>query len=154
MATLDYVEIPTYATRLQSTNRSSHDIRPAHKIVTSLPNPNPIQPTSPTKPVFNSLIPQIILSSSLHIPESPTPSNVTTTSPLLSAREPLSIPTTTVNFKRFVSKCGPVFWFQDRVEEVIMWRKWKVTGVWMAVYAFLCVFTLYYVFCVELTSGL
>ena len=159
MATLDYVEIPPYATRLQDSPRQSH------KIVTSLPNahPNPHitqSPTSPTKAGgLNMFIPQILLSSTLHIPESPMQhNNFSTTStttplttgasarklspnvtPLLSRRDPLSIPTTTVNFKRFVSKSGPVFWFQDRVEEVVMWRRgWKVTGVWMCVYAFLC----------------
>jgi hypothetical protein len=43
------------------------------------------------------------------------------------------------NFRRFVAKVGPVFWVQDRVEEILLWRKgWRVTGTWMAVYAFLC----------------
>jgi hypothetical protein len=32
-----------------------------------------------------------------------------------------------------------VFWLQDRVEEIITWRKdWKVTVLWMAIYSFLC----------------
>ena len=58
-------------------------------------------------------------------------------------REPLSITTTTINFKRFIVKSGLVFWFLDQVEEVVMWRKgWKVTGVWMASYAFLCALNL------------
>ncbi|KAG5644327.1 hypothetical protein DXG03_008685 [Asterophora parasitica] len=57
---------------------------------------------------------------------------------LLTTKDPLSLPTTSANFKRFVSKAGPIFWFQDRVEEVVMWRRgWRVTGVWMAAYAFL-----------------
>jgi len=60
---------------------------------------------------------------------------------LLSTRDPLSIPITTVNFRRFVSKSGPVFWLQDRLEEVVMWRKGnRYTAVWMGVYAFLCYF--------------
>jgi hypothetical protein len=161
--TLDYADIPPYATRLQSTDPSSHTIRPAPKVLTSLPNPNnhhassttPIQPTSPTKGGFNMMIPQMLLSSTFQIPEghtsiphsmaaatastSPRTTISTASVPLLSTRDPLSIPTTTINFKRFVSKSGPVFWFQDRVEEVVMWRRgWKVTGVWMACYAFLC----------------
>jgi hypothetical protein len=54
-------------------------------------------------------------------------------------RDPLSIPITTVNFRRFVSKVGPVFWLQDRLEEILMWRRgWTVTSAWMAFYAFLC----------------
>ena len=57
----------------------------------------------------------------------------------MSTRDPLSIPITTVNFRRFVSKSGPVFWLQDRVEEVVMWRRGnRYTAVWMGVYAFLC----------------
>ena len=39
MSTMDYVEIPSYATRLRSAE--SHDTRPAPKIVTSLPRPEP-----------------------------------------------------------------------------------------------------------------
>jgi len=57
----------------------------------------------------------------------------------MSTRDPLSVPTTTVNFRRFISRVGPVFWLQDRIEEIITWRKgWKVTVLWMAIYAFLC----------------
>ncbi|KAF8990954.1 hypothetical protein BDZ89DRAFT_1106687 [Hymenopellis radicata] len=59
--------------------------------------------------------------------------------PLMSAKDPLSIPVMSVNFRRFVSKIGAVFWMQDRVEEIVMWRRgWKVTTTWMAAYAFLC----------------
>ena len=58
---------------------------------------------------------------------------------LLSKRDPLSIQITTINFKRFIEVVGPVFWLQDRIEEILFWRKGaKVTGVWMAAYAFIC----------------
>jgi hypothetical protein len=81
-----------------------------------------------------NLIPQILLSSSMQPPQTTTTAGV-----LLSTRDPLSIPITTVNFRRFVAKSGAMFWVQDRVEEVVMWKKgWKVTAVWMAVYGFLC----------------
>ncbi|PPQ99656.1 hypothetical protein CVT26_009190 [Gymnopilus dilepis] len=63
------------------------------------------------------------------------PENVT----LLSSRDPLSLPIMSTNFKRFVSIVGPVFWLQDRVEEVLLWKRgWMRTGVWMAAYALLC----------------
>lgn len=40
-----------------------------------------------------------------------------------------------------MARVGPVFWLQDRVEEVLMWRcGWKYTGIWIAGYAFLCYF--------------
>ena len=58
---------------------------------------------------------------------------------MLSARDPLSLPITSNNFKRFVARAGFVFWRQDRVEEVIMWRRGtSVTSAWLAAYGFLC----------------
>ncbi|KIM71444.1 hypothetical protein PILCRDRAFT_17074 [Piloderma croceum F 1598] len=170
MATLDYAEIPSYATRLQSADPADHTIRTAPKILTALPNPdNGHSPTSadsqpsaapaagPSAP-FSMTIPNLLLSSALQFPDATTTTNTPTSAaaaatsnprrvysntpvPLLTTRELLSITTTTINFKRFVAKSGPAFWFLDRVEEVVMWRKgWKVTGVWMAGYAFLCYF--------------
>ncbi|KIJ59664.1 hypothetical protein HYDPIDRAFT_33002 [Hydnomerulius pinastri MD-312] len=114
---------------------------------------------SPTKSAL-SLVPQLLLSSSLPTSASTpsatpststTPSATTTftstTNPrapphsLLSTRDPLSLPIMTSNFRRFVAKIGPVFWLQDRVEEVILWKKgWRRTTVWLAVYGFLCYF--------------
>lgn len=166
MASLDYVEIPSYATRLPSPPPSSKSRspspRPQPKVTTALPHPTtplqtspatnsvnipPKQPTSsssatdsPTRSTFGNL-PGMLLASTLQIPShtpagSSNPRNVTN---LLSTRDPLSVPITTVNFRKFVGKVGPVFWIQDRVEEILMWRKgWKVTGMWMAAYAFLC----------------
>ncbi|KDQ50506.1 hypothetical protein JAAARDRAFT_74158 [Jaapia argillacea MUCL 33604] len=140
---IDYVEIPTYATLLQSSS-TPHDIRLAPTITTPLPHPTPSSsassPTAPTSPAkalaFN--LPQMLLSS---IPTPPPGPRGAKTIGLLSNKDPLSIPITSANFRRFVSKSGPVFWVQDRIEEVVMWRRGgRVTGVWMAGYAFLCYF--------------
>ncbi|KAF7370431.1 hypothetical protein MSAN_00674800 [Mycena sanguinolenta] len=132
MATLDYIEVPASASRLRpQSDGSTHDIRRAPKIVTSLPHPRPppihrrtesaSSITSPAKNAVN-LIPQLLLSS---LPSNP----------------PQQVPILTVNFKRFVERVGPIFWLQDRIEEIILWKKgWKVTGVWIAAYAFLCYF--------------
>lgn len=145
MASLDYISVPSCATRLQSDG----GIRPAPKILTSLPHPSPDDFASEPSPVLSpsktfNLLPSILLSSAL--PAGPN----TAASPrrsgkknererLLSTREPLSIPITSVNFKRFVETVGPVFWLQDRVEEIVMWRRgWKLTVAWMAAYSFLC----------------
>ncbi|OCH84108.1 hypothetical protein OBBRIDRAFT_764704 [Obba rivulosa] len=152
MATLDYVDVPPCATRLQ-TNVPIEDIRPTPKIVTPLPRPershtrsaslpSNLSPTSPTKVAFN--LPQVLLSSALQLPANapatPRDGGKGATR-LLTTRDPLSIPITTVNFRRFVSKSGPAFWLQDRLEEIVMWRKGqKYTVVWMAVYAFICYF--------------
>ena len=142
MDALDYIDIPIGATRLRNTkNAKSHDIRPAPKIITAVPNPSP--PPSPTSmrrkpsilaspatslaPPTLSLIPQLMLSASLP-PSLPNPSATapaaSKTDPihatLLSSRDPPSFPIMTINFKRFLSIVEPVFWLQDRVEEVIL----------------------------------
>ncbi|KAK1224884.1 hypothetical protein PQX77_012196 [Marasmius sp. AFHP31] len=47
---------------------------------------------------------------------------------LLSNKDPLSIPIMSVNFKEFIQRVGPVFWLQDRIEEIVCWRRgWKMT---------------------------
>ena len=115
---------------------------------------------SPSSPAISHL-PQLLLSSSLPPsslnPASPSSSNATPiTGPsatpqssrkknhsftLLSSRDPISIPLMTTNFKRFVSVIGPVFWLQDRIEEILLWKRgWLRTTVWMTSYAFLCSF--------------
>ncbi|KAH9933173.1 integral peroxisomal membrane peroxin-domain-containing protein [Epithele typhae] len=152
MATMDYVEIPSYATRLRSA-KPTDDLRPAPKIVTSLPRPEhspvrsttgmPAAPMSPSKGGSN--LTSMLLSSALQLPvnapAAPRDYGSGKGARLLSTRDPLSIPITTTNFRRFVSKSTPIFWLQDRVEEIVLWKKsWKYTLVWMAAYAFLCYF--------------
>ncbi|KAF7968953.1 hypothetical protein HWV62_28797 [Athelia sp. TMB] len=164
MATLEYVQIPPYATRLSP---NSHRAQP--KVESTLPSPLRRASTfkSPASPInvttiggqAISLLPQLLLSS-VNIPTdasgsegtkqpasgtsaspSPAGSRIISKTKLLSSRDPLSIPISTANFRRFVAKVGPVFWLQDRVEEIILWRRgWRVTGSWMALYAFLCYF--------------
>lgn len=158
MASLEYVEVPTFATRLQSTS-----LRPETKIHTGLPHPEPTKsvqqpPTSPSS-TLSTILPQILLSSSIQVPPTTNDESYSIPGPrrtpvqLLSTRDPLSIPIATVNFKRFVAKTGPVFWFQDRVEEILMWRRgWKVTGDWIAAYAFLCMSTASYLHFILLTT--
>ncbi|KAF9240168.1 hypothetical protein BU15DRAFT_61505 [Melanogaster broomeanus] len=111
---------------------------------------------SPTKAAL-SLVPQLLLSSSLPtsasslaIPSIPPSTTSTATGTLnsrappqtlLTTRDPLSLPIMTSNFRRFVAKVGPMFWLQDRIEEVVLWKKgWKRTTVFLAAYGFLCYF--------------
>ncbi|KAG6898707.1 hypothetical protein C0993_004956 [Termitomyces sp. T159_Od127] len=158
MASLAYISVPPCATRLESPSQS---LQRAKKVTTPLPNgtsqlsaPSTNTPTqtgmnSSTAAAF-SLLPQMLLSSTLPTtPSSPSAKDkekekekVTRKGlQLLTTKEPLSIPITTANFKRFVAKVGPIFWMQDRIEEVILWKRgWRVTGVWMAAYAFFCYF--------------
>ncbi|KAI0338995.1 hypothetical protein BDW22DRAFT_1487362 [Trametopsis cervina] len=145
MATLDYVDIPSSATRLHSLTPSA-SMRPQPKITVPLPHPShaptpllsPSTTDSPFSPSFT--LSHVLLAGA--IPNAPTTPRARTDAPrLVSTKDPLSIPITTVNFKRFVGKAGPVFWVQDRLEEVVMWRRGnRYTGVWIAGYAFLCYF--------------
>ncbi|KAI9443349.1 integral peroxisomal membrane peroxin-domain-containing protein [Lactarius indigo] len=131
MAVFDYVDIPACATLLPSDVNHHTDV----KVQTSLP---PTSHGSSTRTVFGNL-PGLLLASSLQLPTNHSTENPRNVSQLMSTRDPLSVPTTTVNFRRFISRIGPVFWLQDRVEEIITWRKgWKVTALWMAIYSFLC----------------
>ncbi|KAF5317834.1 hypothetical protein D9619_012638 [Psilocybe cf. subviscida] len=151
-------------------NGASSEIRPAPRIITPLPHPSPppspgtqraslisTSASSLTSPTM-SLIPQLLLSSTIPgltgTPGSTTGGTGTGAAPqanprkdgedvptLLSSRDPLSVPIMTVNFKRFVSIVGPIFWVQDRIEEIVFWKRgWRRTAVWMAVYAFICFF--------------
>ncbi|KAI6044749.1 hypothetical protein EDC04DRAFT_2865675 [Pisolithus marmoratus] len=113
-------------------------------------------PPGPSKTAL-SIIPQLLLSSPLPtaatstVTSAPSSTGLSlfTTSPrsgqtsqtLLSARDPLSLPIVSNNFRRFVARVGPVFWLQDRIEEIILWKKgWKRTVVWLAAYGFICYF--------------
>ncbi len=58
--------------------------------------------------------------------------------PLTTQREPLSLQAMTTTFRRFVARCGPVFWALDRVEEVVYWRKPVWTLAWIVGWGFLC----------------
>ncbi|KAN0074594.1 hypothetical protein V8E55_011643 [Tylopilus felleus] len=155
MATFEYVEIPADAIRLKSTS-----LEPATKILTSLPDTTRMssgmsraaaESLSPTKSAL-ALVPQLLLSASIPSPTLPSTASIissaiATPNPrapsysLLSTRDPLSVPIMTANFRRFVSRVGPVFWLQDRVEEIILWKKgWKRTIVFLAAYGFFCYF--------------
>ncbi|KAJ3876685.1 integral peroxisomal membrane peroxin-domain-containing protein [Lentinula edodes] len=168
MATLDYISIPSCASRLkihsssELSSANESDIRPAPKLRTNLPRPTSESsegPTSPSKGFAGSsalnLLPNLLLSSSLPSTSvsDPTFPSDSKSNPgrkrfkklhqepivLLSNKDPLSIQITSVNFKRFIERVGPVFWLQDRLEEIVFWRRGsKVTGTWLAVYCFLC----------------
>lgn len=50
-------------------------------------------------------------------------------------KDPLSLVITTKNFRAFVAKAGPLFWFQDHVEATFLWDDWAWTAMWMAIWA-------------------
>ena len=159
---LDYVDVPPGATLLQSTTPLHRSLRPAPKIVTPLPNPSPPSSPTTTRNRSNStpgspslsVLPQLLLSSALPggptitgLSAAPPPTSLSphSTGSLLSSKDPLSVPILTVNFRRFVSCVGPVFWLQDRIEEIVTWKKgWKVTCSWLSAYGFFCEFQSFY----------
>jgi len=114
---------------------------------------NPTAASSPSKTAL-SIIPQLLLSSSIPTSAASITSNASgsmfgttkftamvgqTSHTYLSTHDPLSLSTMTTNFRRFVAKVGPLFWLQDRIEEIILWKKgWKRTTVWLAAYGFIC----------------
>ncbi|SPO24493.1 related to PEX29 - peroxisomal integral membrane peroxin [Ustilago trichophora] len=60
--------------------------------------------------------------------------------PVAQNKEPLSLPTTTKNFRGFVQKSGPMFWFQDGVEATLMWQDTCWTLMWMAIWAVISIY--------------
>lgn len=60
--------------------------------------------------------------------------------PVAKNKEPLSLPTTTKNFRGFVQKSGPMFWFQDGVEATLMWQDTSWTLMWMAIWAVISIY--------------
>jgi hypothetical protein len=145
MSVFDYVDIPAYATSAPAEVKKPSGAKA--KVDISLPpssnaTDDSASSSSPgntqTRTVFGNL-PGLLLASSLQIPTNVSNENPRKVSQLMSTRDSLSVPTTTVNFRRFISKVGPVFWLQDRVEEIVTWKKgWKVTVLWMMAYSFLC----------------
>lgn len=163
MATFPHLQVPIGATRLrEEKGKTSSEFKPPHKVTVSLPPPSspsttPLRPSllstaastvsSPTTAATSavSMIPQLLLSTSLS-PMTPSASGFNPRKRLdphapilLSSKDPLSLPILTSNFKRFVMAVGPVFWLQDRIEEVVFWKRgWMWTTIWMAGYALLC----------------
>ncbi|KZV64763.1 hypothetical protein PENSPDRAFT_745287 [Peniophora sp. CONT] len=158
MSLPDYIEVPPYATLLPSAptpsptpKKKAPPTLQSTTVTSGFPPTSPtsesppLSPTtgqsgfSPGRSVFSN-VPGVLLNSALQIPAGvQLPANPKGSIALLSTRDPLSVPITTTNFRRFISKVGPVFWLQDRIEEIIFWRKGtKFTATFMAIYAFLC----------------
>ncbi|KAF9087476.1 SET-binding factor 2 [Mortierella sp. GBA35] len=54
----------------------------------------------------------------------------------------LSIQATTINFTRFVHKTTGLFWFQDRIEDILTWKDpWNSVFV-LVLYCFVCIYPL------------
>ncbi|GAA5841735.1 hypothetical protein JCM3766R1_005166 [Sporobolomyces carnicolor] len=97
----------------------------------------PSAPPSPEKPSggFSSLrlssLEDVLLKSVISSTVGPQPT-------VQSGKEPLSLQATSVNFRRFVQKSGPVFVAQDAAEAVFRWEDPPKTVFFAACWAFLC----------------
>lgn len=113
--------------------------RSSAQLVTS---PTSGTPQSPMRASSFSIPSMLLAATTQSLPPAPpSPREISEGNKLLSNRDSLSIQITTANFRRFVSRSGPVFWFQDRVEEIILWRRgWCYTTAWACAYTFLCEF--------------
>jgi hypothetical protein len=141
-----WIKVPPYAT---SISRDGDDYNILQTSLVAPPSPKAAKNAnelpsgrarSDSSSSLTTNLTNAVLAAALNVPAPSTPSDPRKTAGrLLSTRDSLSIPITAVNFRRFVSKSGAVFWLQDRVEEVIFWRRgWKVTASWMVAYSFLC----------------
>ncbi|GAA5960495.1 hypothetical protein JCM3765_003655 [Sporobolomyces pararoseus] len=95
----------------------------------------PSAPPSPEKPTggFSRLgsLEDVLLKSVISSTLGPQPT-------VQSGKEPLSLQATSVNFRRFVQKSGPVFVAQDAAEAVFRWEDPPKTIFFAACWAFLC----------------
>jgi len=75
------------------------------------------------------------------------PDSQTNQSPKNAMREKpaLSVPLTTLNFKKFVSKCGPIFAAQEAVEEIIGWQNASKTMACACMWAWLSLNPVYFI---------
>ncbi|GAA6039305.1 hypothetical protein JCM8097_003254 [Rhodosporidiobolus ruineniae] len=73
---------------------------------------------------------ELLISSVLKVPAS--------TTTVQGGKEPLSLQTTSVNFRRFVQKSGPIFVAQDAVEAVLRWEDPTKTLFFASAWGFLC----------------
>lgn len=162
---LEYAVIPDYAALLPSKDESSEAApeRPTtarrfslDALSSSLTSGSLAEKSTPTSPDAKahtrkpslsgagqsqtSYLTSLLISSAMNIPASQSGSSPRGPSHILmSTRDPLSIPITTTNSRRFVSRAGFIFWTLDRGEEVIMWRKgWKYTAAWIVAYVSIC----------------
>ncbi|CAG8532285.1 3091_t:CDS:2 [Ambispora gerdemannii] len=91
------------------------------------PKPEPKAPLPP-RPILH-----LIVSSAINMTnESKLPSD--------SSHPPLNLQTTTINFKKFVQKCGFIFALQDAVEDLVTWKNSANTLLAMVVYIYLCLY--------------
>lgn len=146
---LDYVHVPDSAQLLLdngcieehiiSLPESALSTAPLPKSADSTPASPNTKNTHRRSSSSSSFLVSQTLTQVLNIPLLPSDPNEESNQTLLTTKYPLSLPITTVNFRRFVARSGAIFWFQDRLEEIVLWKRGqKYTAAFMAAYAFIC----------------
>ncbi|ORY27745.1 integral peroxisomal membrane peroxin-domain-containing protein [Naematelia encephala] len=150
-----YIPIPSSAIPIPSPSapstvktRARQPSFPPSSAQSSAPAPTSRKFTVPTTASISTNVSDLLLSSLLppNLPKLPanaaqkggTGSALGRVRDLSTQRETLSLPLVSNNFRRFITKVGPVFWLQDRVEEVLFWRKPRWTIAWMLLWTFTC----------------
>jgi len=151
---LDYVHIPDgaqlllddgaieeHTVSLPPPSPTSHNEQAMPAVTVSTPGSLHSKASHRRSPSSNSsFIVSQTLTQVLNLPTLPVEiTDRTSNHALLSTSYPLSLPITTVNFRRFVSRSGAIFWIQDRIEEIILWKRGQMyTFSFMAAFTFLC----------------
>ncbi|GMK59165.1 hypothetical protein CspeluHIS016_0701800 [Cutaneotrichosporon spelunceum] len=103
----------------------------------SMPPPRKLIPTTTN---LSTNVSDLVLSSLLpaNLPKLPSTHAPGRARELTSQREGLGLNVMSNNFRRFVTKVGPIFWLQDRIEEVLFWQKPVWTWAWLLTWTFIC----------------
>lgn len=153
---LSFVQLPPGAVRIAPPAKQTPVERPEQTEARAFPPP-PTAPAArkfavPSTSSLSSNVSDLVLSSLLP-PNLPKASAVHVPSgrarALTTQREELGLNVMSNNFRRFVTKVGetqalltvqvgPIFWLQDRVEEVLFWQKPVWTWAWMVTWTFIC----------------
>ncbi|CAJ0839422.1 3982_t:CDS:2 [Entrophospora sp. SA101] len=111
--------------------------------------PRAAKPLSPTTMTSNNttfstkVIHDLLVSSALNVENASKSTHDSSLSSSLSSTSnppPLNLQTTTVNFRKFVQKCGFIFDIQDSVENLITWKNPANTLLAMVVYINVCLY--------------
>ncbi|KAG9303685.1 hypothetical protein G9A89_018582 [Geosiphon pyriformis] len=96
-------------------------------------SPKASQPLTPLMSIGSKIIQELIVSSAINMNNAAKLSSD-------SAHPPLNLQTTTINFKKFVQKCGFIFALQDSVENLILWKNSANTLLAMVIYVYICIY--------------
>ncbi|EIW68836.1 hypothetical protein M231_03663 [Tremella mesenterica] len=146
-----YITVPSSATLIIPSSPVSSSFTATRKVIVPSRRPSFPPSTAPPPPTskkfsvptgsISANVSDLVLSSLLppNLPKLPPTSSKSEpgrVKELSSQRESLSVPLLSYNFRRFVTRVGPLFWLQDRVEEVLFWRKPIWTWGWLMLWTF------------------